>query len=172
MTNLQNKEVFVTVGNKEYKGIVTDFNNTYAWVSIVMEGEADEYCVKLEAITLAVSQDEALAIIGRHIADEADSFKSDLDILSEKFSEYVVDGHDETIILKGYNYDLYVEVTEYDGKTVYNMETVNLNRLAVKKANRKIGEFDADFVDSATGNEITRKTMKGIIALIEKWLVK
>lgn len=153
MTNLLNKEAMATIGNVEYKGIVTDYNNEYAWMSVVIDGHKDEYSVKLSEIKVVEKP------------------QTEWDMIVEAFDDYAIDGSEDTIILEGNSYEIFVGVVEHNGETVYTMETVNLGRLATSKDNNP-SEWAGDLVEKATGNFTTRKTAKGIISLVEKWLDK
>lgn len=153
MKNLLNKEVNVTIGNTEYKGIVTDFNNDNVWVDVEIDGYKDSFNFKLE-----------------EIKEVEESFENDLDKLAYIFKNQFSGGVEDTAYFTGKNYEVVVELTKYKGKKVFNLETINLNKKAVKTSKLEIGEFVADILEECTANATTRSTFKGAMNYLEKWL--
>lgn len=153
MTNLVN----VAIAGIEYTGTVTDSNNTTTWVAVEIDGYTDEYSFKNEEVKPVT-------------VEEWKTIDNDLDKLAYIFKNHFTGGAEDTAYFKGNSYEVVVELTEYEGKKVFNLETINLNKVAVKSSNLGIGEFIGDILEECTANATTRNTFKGAMNYLEKWL--
>lgn len=94
-----------------------------------------------------------------------------IDELLKEFGAYIVDGTENSIILEGDYYTVNVWVYERDGKVVYQMNTIN-NRLNASNKRKMTYDYSLREEDlkSAYGNESERKTYKGVVGYIKKYL--